>query len=97
VYEERGDDWVRVIRSAELWEFSIVPFGMNPEALVDSVKTLSVRDLEGYARDRLGYSQSKAKAYASDVYKSLGHRDDGSDSGTLEDALKTLRKSFDWS
>jgi HK97 family phage prohead protease len=93
VYEERADRWVRVIRSAELWEFSIVPFGMNPEALIDSVKATSIRDFESQLRG-LGYSQTEAKAYASGGFKSLPHRDGRADSEMLEDALKTLRQSF---
>ncbi|SFB96517.1 hypothetical protein SAMN05216344_106117 [Polaromonas sp. OV174] len=94
-YEERSGKHVRIIRAAELWEFSLVPFGMNPEALVDSVKAASVRDFESQLRG-LGYSQTEAKSLASGGYKSLGHRDGGSDSGTLADALQDLRQSFNW-
>lgn len=94
-YEQRGDQYVRIITAAELWEFSIVPFGMNPEALVDSVKAASIRDFEGQLRT-LGYSQTEAKALAAGGYKSLGHRDGGQDSEMLADALATLRQSFTW-
>lgn len=94
-YEERGLKYVRVIKAAELWEFSIVPFGMNPEARIDSVKAATVRDFEGQLR-ALGYSQTEAKALASGGFKSLGHRDGGLDSGTLADELKTLAQHFNW-
>lgn len=94
-YEQRGDQYVRIITAAELWEFSIVPFGMNPEALVDSVKAASIRDFEGQLRT-LGYSQTEAKALAAGGYKSLGRRDGGQDSEMLADALATLRQSFTW-
>lgn len=96
VYEERDDGWVRIIRAAELWEFSLVPFGMNPEALVDSVKAASIRDFEAQLRG-LGYSQSEAKSLASGGFKSLGHRDGGPDSGTLADDLKALTQALTWS
>jgi len=95
VYEERGDRWVRVIRAAELWEFSLVPFGMNPEALVDSVKAASIRDFEAQLRS-LGYSQTEAKALASGGFKSLEHRDGAPDSATLADELKALTQALTW-
>lgn len=94
-YEERAGRQVRVITAAELWEFSIVPFGMNPEALVDSVKAVTVRDFEAQLRG-LGYSQTEAKALASGGFKSLGRRDGASDSEKLADALKDLNQSFQW-
>lgn len=94
-WQERDDGYVRVISGAELWEFSLVPFGMNPEALVDSVKAASVRDFEAQLR-RLGYSRAEAKALASGGFKSLGRRDGGSDSATLADELKSLTTLLDW-
>jgi HK97 family phage prohead protease len=94
-YEERSGKYVRVIKAAELWEFSLVPFGMNPEALVDSVKAVSIRDFEAQLRG-LGYSQTEAKTLASGGYKSLGHRDGGPDSGMLADAIENLHQSFKW-
>ena len=83
-YEERSGKFVRVIKAAELWEFSLVAFGMNPLAKVENVKT--IRDFEAQLRG-LGYSQSQAKALASGGFKSLGnHRDgDSLDSETLAD------------
>ena len=95
VYEERGDRWVRVIRAAELWEFSLVPFGMNPEALVDTVKAATIRDFEAQLRG-LGYSQREAKAFAAGGFKSLDHRDGGLASGTLADEFKNLTQAFTW-
>lgn len=89
-YEERSGKFVRVIKSAELWEFSLVAFGMNPLAKVENVKT--IRDFEAQLRG-LGYSQSQAKALASGGFKSLGsHRDGGDlDSVTLADALHSIK------
>lgn len=89
-FEKRDGRTVRVIKSAELWEFSIVPFGMNPAALIDSVKAVNIRDFEAQLRG-LGYSQTEAKTLASCGFKSLGHRDDGKDSATLAEALQILK------
>lgn len=94
-WEERDGDYVRIITSADLWEFSLVPFGMNPEALVDTVKAATTRDFEAQLRG-LGYSQREAKALASGGFKSLDHRDGDSDSEMLADALKNLNHAFTW-
>lgn len=92
-WEECDGRYTRIISKAELWEFSIVPFGMNPEALVENVKT--IRDFEAQLRG-LGYSQREAKALASGGFKSLGHRDGDLDSETLADELKTLTQALNW-
>lgn len=94
-WEERDGEYIRIISAAELWEFSLVPFGMNPEALVDSVKAASTRDFEAQLRG-LGYSQREAKALASGGFKSLGHRDDAPNSETLADEIKNLTHAFNW-
>lgn len=92
-YEERSGKFVRVIKAAELWEFSIVAFGMNPLARVDAVK--SIRDFEAQLRG-LGYSQTEAKALASGGFKSLDAHRDGEppDSAMLADALKSIQHHF---
>lgn len=96
-YEERDGRWVREIGAAELWEFSLVPFGMNPAALVETVKAANnIRDFEAQLRG-LGYSQREAKSLAAGGFKSLGHRDGGLDSETLADELNNLTRVFTWS
>lgn len=76
-YDE--DYRVRTISKAELWEVSIVPFGMNRKAKIRSVKSAielkTVRDFEAHLRD-IGFSQKDAKAIASKGYGAL-HRDGG--------------------
>jgi HK97 family phage prohead protease len=52
---------VKVINALEIWEASIVPFGMNPEAKILQVK--SIRDFEQQLRD-IGYSKKDATAVA---------------------------------
>lgn len=94
-WQERDGVYIRIIKEAVLWEFSLVPFGMNPDALVDTVKAVTVRDFEAQLRG-LGYSQREAKAFAAGGFKSLDHRDGGLDSGTLADEFKTLTQAFTW-
>ena len=94
-WAERDGRYTRIISKAELWEFSIVPFGMNPEALVDSVKAANIHDFEAQLRG-LGYSQREAKALASGGFKSLGHRDGGLDSVMLADDITNLTHAFTW-
>ncbi|WP_280189088.1 HK97 family phage prohead protease [Delftia sp. PS-11] len=95
-WEERDGDYVRLIKDAVLWEFSLVPFGMNPEALVETVKAATtIRDFEAQLRG-LGYSQREAKALAAGGFQSLDYRDGGPDSGTLADNLKHLTHAFTW-
>ncbi|WDM65321.1 HK97 family phage prohead protease [Stenotrophomonas forensis] len=73
--ETRGGKQVRVIKKAELWEASFVPFGMNPEAQVMSVKS-DVRTFESALRERMGLSQKEAAAVASLGFPAI-HRDGG--------------------
>lgn len=82
------DDYrVRTITKAELWEVSIVPFGMNRKAKIRSVKSAgeiqTIRDFEAHLRT-LGFSQKEAKAIASHGFGAL-HRD-GDGSGGSRDA-----------
>lgn len=92
-YEERSGKFVRVIKSAELWEFSLVAFGMNPLAKVGTVK--SIRDYEAQLRG-LGWSQREAKALASGGFGALDAGRDGlpSDSETLESKLSEIAQAF---
>ena len=80
----KGSEWtddysVRTITKAELWEVSIVPFGMNRKAKIRSVKSAgqiqTIRDFEAHLRE-FGYSQREAKAIASGGFGAL-HRDGG--------------------
>jgi len=91
-YETREGRRVRVIKQAELWEASIVPFGMNPEAEILSVKS-SVRQFEKGLRERMGLSQKEAAAVASLGFPAI-HRD-GADAATATvDELKKFGNSI---
>lgn len=68
---------VRTITKAELWEVSIVPFGMNRKAKIRSVKSAgdltTIREFEAHLRE-LGFSQRESKAIASSGFGAR-HRD----------------------
>ncbi len=90
--ETRNGRKIRVIKEAELWEGSIVPFGMNREAKVLSVKS-DIRIFENALRERMGLSQKEAAAVASISYPAL-HRDGVKmDTGTVEE-LKNLENTI---
>ncbi len=90
--ETRDGRRVRVIKQAELWEASFVPFGMNPEAQVSSVKS-DIRTFESALRERMGLSQKEAAAVASLGFPAI-HRD-GADAATATvGELKKLGNSI---
>lgn len=91
-YEQREGKSVRIIRKAELWEASIVPFGMNPEAQVLSVKS-DIRLFESALRERMGLSQKEAAAVASLGYPAI-HRDGDTAATATVEELKQLSTSI---
>ena len=90
-YEVRNKIEIRVLKSIEVWEGSILPFGMNPQAQVMQVK--SIKELESQLRE-LGYSQKEATAIASHGFKGM-HRDGGNPNTAMVDQLKALEKTLD--
>jgi HK97 family phage prohead protease len=91
-YEERSGRSIRVIKEAELWEASLVPFGMNPEAQITNVKS-DIRLFESALRERMGLSQKEASAVASLGYPAL-HRDGDNVATAIVDELKHLSTTF---
>lgn len=91
-FEERAGRRVRVIKEAELWEASFVPFGMNPKAGVLTVKS-DIRLFENALRERMGLSQKEAAAVASLGYPAL-RRDGGSEATAIVDELKDISNLF---
>lgn len=91
-YEEREGRNVRIIKQAELWEASLVPFGMNPKAQVTDVKS-DIRLFEKALRDRMGLSQKEAAAVASLGYSAV-HRDGDAAATVIVDELKQLSTLF---
>lgn len=90
--EERAGRTIRVIKEAELWEASFVPFGMNPAAQVLTVKS-DIRLFENALRDRMGLSQKEAAAVASLGYPAL-RRDGGSEATAIVEELKDISTIF---
>lgn len=91
-YEEREGRSIRIIKQAELWEASLVPFGMNPEAQVTDVKS-DIRIFEKALRDRMGLSQKEAAAVASLGYPAV-HRDGDAAATVIVDELKAISQLF---
>lgn len=92
-HTEKAGRQVRVIKQAELWEASIVPFGMNPEAQVMSVKS-DVRAFESALRERMGLSQKEAAAVASLGFPAL-HRDGEKAATATVEELKQLHQTIE--
>ncbi|PPA02417.1 HK97 family phage prohead protease [Pseudomonas sp. MWU12-2312b] len=91
-FEDRAGRRVRIIKEAELWEASFVPFGMNPEAQILTVKS-DIRLFENALRERMGLSQKEAATVASLGYPAL-RRDGGSEATVIVDELKDISKLF---
>ena len=92
---------IRHITKAELWEGSIVPFGMNPEAKIEQVKNYNNQDihkLEKIAQQH-GCSRKVALAIVNNFKKHLSDSDllipqsDFEVSGLL-DQIKTSFKNY---
>lgn len=75
-YEWDEKSRVRTIKSADLWEYSVVIFPMNPKATVTGVKTILEsgkkdeiaelkRRIENHLREEEGFSNSEAEAFVS--------------------------------
>lgn len=69
-----NEDGVRVIKDLDLLEVSLVNFPMNERAVITSVKSLEVREIERVLREA-GLSRSQAKAIAGAGCKSLREAD----------------------
>lgn len=74
---------VRSLKALKLWEISVVTWGMNPEAGVDSIKACdgitTIREFETWLRDAGGFTKAQATALASGGWKTLQAARDGAD------------------
>ena len=87
---------VRRLKALKLWEISVVTFGMNQLAGVESVKTAgeitTIREFEEFLRDAGGFSHAQAKQLASGGFKALQKaRDETDSSRAIEQLLKTIQ------
>lgn len=76
-YTKEKGETIRVLEKVELYELSPVPFGMNPKALITTVKSLdstakdlTQRQLEDHLRDA-GFSRKEAKAVLANGFEGL--------------------------
>jgi hypothetical protein len=80
---------IRQLNALKLWEISVVTFGMNPKASIDSVKNITtIREFEDFLREAGGFSKAQAVAIASGGWKTLQDR---RDSGEADDASRFLK------
>jgi HK97 family phage prohead protease len=78
----------RRLRALKLWELSVVTFGMNELARIDSVKNrpqiTTIREYEDLLRDACGFSAAQAKRLASDGWKALQSSRDDDDQTSVQ-------------
>ena len=67
-------DGIRILKTVDLWEISLVTFPANQKANVTSVKNMSIREIEETLRDA-GFSISNAKGIISRI-KNLREEDE---------------------
>ena len=88
------DNNVRVIKKLSVLEYSFVTFAMNPNSIVNDMKSAkldSVRDIENYLRDACGLSRNDAKTLISKIKNS---RDDDSRLSNLAASLLKLNETL---
>ena len=94
--QKMGADGNKYISDIKLWEISIVTFPANPEANVESVK--SITDFEKFLRDAGGFSKSQARRIASQGFKNVDQCDadetNDLDTQLLLSKLKALKQSI---
>lgn len=79
---------IRQLNALKLWEISVVTFGMNPKASIDSVKNITnIREFEDFLREVGGFSKAQAVAIASRGWNALQGR---RESGEADDAKQYL-------
>ncbi len=76
---------IRRLQALKLWEVSVVTFGMNELARVETVKTAAniatIREFEDFLRDAGGFSVRQARAIAEGGFKALERARESSDPG----------------
>ena len=87
------DNNVRIIKKLSVVEYSFVTFAMNPNAIVNDMKSCkleTIRDCEQYLRD-VGLSRTEAKTLISKIKNS---RDDSLDYDGIAASLVQLNKTL---
>jgi HK97 family phage prohead protease len=93
---------VRSLTRLKLWEISVVTFGMNPLAKIETVKQrvaqcTTIREFEDLLRDVGGFSNRQAKLLACGGWTALQQARDesGDDEQAAKDMLKGLKDFTD--
>ena len=85
---------IRRLKELKLWEVSVVTFGMNALARIDSVKAAgqitTIREYEDFLRDEAGFSHAQAKLLASGGWKSLQSARDGAGDAGVQTIIDRL-------
>ena len=102
-YEWDEKNRIRTIKSADLWEYSVVIFPMNPKATVTSMKSIlesgkadeiaeAKRRIESHLRDEEGFSRSEAEAFVSKGF--CAFRDESNDEAvkSINEVMERIRK-----
>lgn len=84
----------RTLKKVDLFEISLVTLPMNPQALVDAVKSAhagfkTIREFETFLRDEGGFSHAAARQIAERGFKSSEPRDEDD---AMSDLLEELRR-----
>jgi HK97 family phage prohead protease len=88
-FKEVDGTIIRFIKKLELWEISLVPEPMNPNAQITAVKSRnleSIKDAENLLKEA-GFTQEARKRIIS-IIKSSSRRDAGEDEPSHDDAAK---------
>lgn len=92
--QRMGADGNNYLTDLKLWEISVVTFPANPEAQVESVKQMSIRDFERFLRDS-GFSKSEAVEITSHGFKNFRKRREADDENSeLFTQLEKLNQSI---
>lgn len=92
------DDGIRVIKELTLLEYSLVTWPMNEAAVITSIKSLDVREIERVLREA-GLSRSQAKAVAGAGFRHLREADkkeaeQAEQLKALQDALESFKTTL---
>ncbi len=86
----------RYLKDLTLWEVSTTCFPMNESALMSSVKAApqfeTIRELETWVRDELGFTNSAAKEFIARFKKALVREEPPRDEASAKDVLDYLSK-----
>ena len=101
-YRQEKDDFIRVLREIKVWEYSLVPFPMNPDAQLTDVKSAGEIEETLHQAIRLskrfaGQLSAEQKALIEQAIKQLSalQAAKAPEAAMLEKAAPDLHASFD--